>query len=145
MSVGRICSRVVATAMGGENIRTAAQRMADHDVGTLVVLGSAHPRQAVGVVTDRDIALRCVAARFDPSETPISEIMSTPVHSVEEYTPVNEAMARMAQLGVRRLVVTGEASAVVGILSLDDILEQIVDETTAVGRLLAQQKPRIPA
>jgi CBS domain-containing protein len=145
MSLGRLCSRVVATASPGENIRTAAQRMADHEVGTLVVVGAGHPNQAVGIVTDRDIALRCVAGRFDPGETPISELMSTPVHSVDEHTPVEDAVARMADLGIRRLVVTGEENSVVGILSLDDILELIIEETRAVGRLLEQQKPRIPA
>jgi CBS domain-containing protein len=117
--------------------------MADHEVGTLVVVG--HPGEAVGVLTDRDIALRCVAGRFDPSETPISELMSTPVHGVDEHTPVEDAVARMAELGVRRLVVTGEDNRVVGIVSLDDILELIIQETEAVGRLLKQQKPGILA
>lgn len=143
MSVGRHCSRVVATASPAENIRTAAQRMADHEVGTLVVVeGGGH---AVGVLTDRDIALRCIAGRFDPSETPISELMSTPAHGVDEHTPVEDAVTRMADLGVRRLIVTGEDNRVVGILSLDDVLELIIEQTGAVGRLLKQQKPGILA
>jgi CBS domain-containing protein len=144
VSVGRLCTRVVATASPGENIRTAAQRMADHEVGTLVI-EMGHPRQPVGLLTDRDIALRCVAGRLDPSETPVSELMSTPVHSVDEHTPVDQAVARMAKIGIRRLIVTDEKNSVVGILSLDDILERVVEEAGAVGRLLKQQKPRIPA
>jgi CBS domain-containing protein len=131
--------------MPGETIRTAAQRMADHEVGTLVVLGTSQPRRAAGVLTDRDIALRCVAGRLDPGETPVSEIMSTPVHQVDEQTPIDEAITRMAQRGVRRLVVTGDDDVVVGILSLDDVLHQVVEEITPIGRLLAEQKPRIPA
>jgi CBS domain-containing protein len=119
--------------------------MADHEVGTLVVLGTSQPRRAAGVVTDRDIALRCVAGRLDPGETPVSEIMSTPAHQVDEQTPIDEAITRMAQLGVRRLVVTGDDEVVVGILSLDDVLHQVVEEITPIGRLLAEQKPRIPA
>ena len=70
MSVGRICSRVVATASGSETIRTAARRMADHDVGTLVVVGNSHPMPATGIVTDRDLAIRCIAGRLDPDEPP---------------------------------------------------------------------------
>jgi CBS domain-containing protein len=145
MSVGRLCSRVIATASPSENMRTAAQRMADHEVGTLVVVGMGRPGQAVGLLTDRDIALRCVAGRFDPAETTISELMSTPVHTVDEHTPVEEAVARMADLGVRRLVVTGEDNSAVGIFSLDDILELIIEQMGAVGRLLKQQKPGILA
>jgi len=51
----------------------------------------------------------------------------------------------MAAAGTRRLVVTGEGGRVAGILSLDDILDMIVRETTAIGRLLEKQQPRIPA
>lgn len=143
MSVGRLCSRVVATASPRESVRTAAERMFDHEVGTLVVVEQAG--QAVGVLTDRDIALRCVAGRVDPNETPIAELMSTPPHLVDEHTPIEDAVSRMADLGLRRLVVTGEDNRVVGILSLDDVLEQIIQETGAIGRLLKQQKPGILA
>jgi len=145
MSVGRICSRVVATASSSETIRTAARRMADHDVGTLVVVGNGHPRQATGIVTDRDLAIRCIAGRLDPDQTAISEVMTSPVHSVDEDTPMEDAVAIMARAGTRRLVVLGEDNLVVGLLSLDDVLDVLVDETGAIGRLLEQQKPRIPA
>jgi len=145
MSVGRICSRVVATATAGENLRIVARRMADHDVGTLVVVRSGYPRKAEGIVTDRDIAIRCVAGGLDPDETSISAVMSTPVHTVEEHTLVEEAIEVMARAGIRRLVVTGQDGSVVGLLSMDDVLENVVQETGAIGRLLQQQKPRIPA
>jgi CBS domain-containing protein len=144
MSVGRICSRVVATATGSETIRKAADRMAELDVGTLVVVGPDHPRRAVGVVTDRDLAVRCITGRFS-EETPVSTVMSTPVHSVDEHTPLEEAVETMSRVGTRRLVVTGDDSRVVGLLSLDDVLEVIMEEATAIGRLLEQQKPKIPA
>lgn len=145
MSVGRICSRVVATASGSETIRTAARRMADHEVGTLVVVGNGDSRGATGIVTDRDLAIRCIAGRLDPDETAISEVMTSPVHSVDEHTPMEEAVAVLARVGTRRLVVMGEGNRVVGLLSLDDVLQVLVEETGAIGRLLEQQKPRIPA
>jgi CBS domain-containing protein len=119
--------------------------MADHDVGTLVVVGPGQPQQARGIVTDRDITIRCVAGRYDPDETPISEVMTTPVHTVDEHTPIEDAVAIMGRAGTRRLVVTGEDNRVVGLLSLDDVLGVLVDQTKAVGRLLEQQMPRIPA
>lgn len=145
MSVGRICSRVVATASGSESIRTAAARMAEHDVGTLVVVGTSHPRQAIGILTDRDLAVRCIAGRLDPDETVISTVMTSPVHSVDEHTPVEDAVAIMARQGTRRLVVTGEENRVVGLLSMDDVLGVMVEEAGWIGQLLEQQKPRIPA
>jgi CBS domain-containing protein len=117
--------------------------MFDHEVGTLVVVEQSG--QAVGVLTDRDIALRCVGGRVDPNKTIVEELMSTPAHSVDQHTPVEDAVSRMADLGLRRLVVTGEDNRVVGILSLDDVLGQIIQETQAIGRLLKQQKPGILA
>jgi CBS domain-containing protein len=119
--------------------------MADHDVGTLVVVGSGHPREATGIVTDRDLAIRCIAGRLDPDETAISAVMTTPVHSVDEHTPMEDAVAIMARAGTRRLVVTGEDNGVVGLLSMDDVLGVAVEEAGAIGQLLEQQKPRIPA
>jgi len=145
MSVGRVCSRVVATASGSESIRMAAGRMAEHDVGTLVIVGPSHPQQAIGIVTDRDLAIRCIAGRLDPDETAISAVMTTPVQSVDEHTPIEDAIAIMARVGTRRLVILGDGGRVAGLLSLDDVLDVLVDETGAIGRLLEQQKPRIPA
>jgi len=58
---------------------------------------------------------------------------------------MEDALAIMARAGTRRLVVLGEGNRVVGLLSLDDVLDVLVEETAAIGRLLEQQKPRIPA
>ena len=145
MSVGRICSRVVVTASPNENITTAARRMADQDVGTLVVVEGGHPQKAVGILTDRDIVIRSVARRLNPIETEIVDVMSSPVHTIDEHTPIEDAVARMGRAATRRLVVTGQDNSVVGLLSIDDILDVVVAETEAIGRLLQQQKPRIPA
>ena len=141
MSAGRICSRVIATASRDESIREAAHRMAEYDVGTLVVLGGS---RAVGMVTDRDIVIRCVAKKLDPDQTRVSDIMTAPVQSVSEDTPIEDAISRMASVATRRLVVTGDGDGVVGILSLDDVLDVLIEETGAIGRLLEKQKPHIP-
>ncbi|HEU5261780.1 MAG TPA: CBS domain-containing protein [Gemmatimonadales bacterium] len=144
MSAGRICSRVIATASPDESIRAAARRMAEYDVGTLVVLEGDGVSRAIGVVTDRDIVIRCVGTKLDPDLTPVSALMTAPAQSVSEHTPIEDAISRMASAGTRRLVVTGDGERVVGILSLDDVLDLLIEETGAIGRLLEKQKPRIP-
>ncbi len=145
MSTGTLCSRVVATAAPNESVLAVARRMARHEVGTLVVLEGGEFGKPVGVVTDRDIAVRCTAEGLDPEETPVAQVMSQPVHAVDEYTAVEEALARMARTGTRRLVVTGERGHLVGIFSLDDALELLARQASAVGQLLARQQPQIPA
>ncbi len=145
MATGMLCSRIVATAAPGESVRTAAQRMAEHGVGTLVVLDGERGNGLAGVVTDRDITLRCTAAGLDPETTPVIEVMSKPVYAVDEGTPVEEAIGRMARTATRRLVVTGEEGRLVGIFTLDDALEFLAQQAGAVGQLLARQQPQIPA
>lgn len=134
-----ICSRVVVTALPEELVRVAARRMAEHEVGTLVVVTDAD--HAAGIVTDRDIALRCVAAGLDPDKTSVSKIMTQPLRSIDENVPVEDAIMRMAEAGARRLVVTGEHDQLVGILSLDDVVGVLLEEIAPVGRLLERQGP----
>jgi CBS domain-containing protein len=119
--------------------------MAEYDVGTVVVLEGDRLDHAAGLLTDRDVAVRCLAQRLNPDETTVSQVMTAPVHTVSEDTPIEEAVAHMAGVGVRRLVVTGEQGRVVGILSLDDVMEVLVGEMNAIGRVLEKQQPRVPA
>ena len=145
MTAGRLCSRILATASPDESVRKAAKRMADYDVGALVVLKEDRGTKAVGMITDRDIVLRCIAERRDLDDTSVSEVMSKPVYTVRDETPIEDAMSKMASTGTRRLVVTAEGDRVAGILTLDDVLEDIVRETAAIGKVLQLQQPQVPA
>ncbi len=143
MTVGTICSRVVATASPQETIRAAARRMAEHEVGTLVVLEGSDGKPA-GMLTDRDVALRCVAAGLDPDREAVASVMTHPVQTVEEHAAVESAIARMATAGTRRLAVVNDGGRLVGVLSLDDVLDHLARETGAIGRLLAKQQTHVP-
>lgn len=139
MSVGRICVRSVQVAEPGESVRAIAQRMAEAGTGTVVVLDA--DRRAVGMLTDRDIALRCVAKGLDPEVTEVASVMSQPITSVRESTPIEDALGRMLGARSRRLVVTDEASRLVGLLALDDVLALLAEEARTIGRLLDAQAP----
>lgn len=143
MAVGRICTRITASASPDESVRTAARRMAEYGVGTLVVLKEDRGARAVGLITDRDIAVRCVAENLDPESVRVSKIMSAPVHTVSDDTSVEEALSIMASAGTRRLVVISDGERVAGILTLDDVLGRASREWTAIGRLLERQQPNV--
>ena len=143
MSVGRICNRVVVTATLGETIRAGALRMAEYGVGTLVVLSADGDGRATGIVTDRDIAMRCVAGGLDPDHQPLSAIMTHPVRALSEDTPIEEAILEMARAAVRRLVIVGFGGQPVGILSLDDVLDLLIGEFGPVRKLLERQSPTL--
>jgi CBS domain-containing protein len=143
MTAGRICVRSVHIAEPEESVRKAARRMAEADVGTLIVVDP--ERNPLGVVTDRDVALRCVAKGLNPDETAVSEVMTAPVLSVYESTPIEEALRRMAGISARRLAVTDAEGHLVGILALDDVVELLVEEAESIGRLLQRRHPPLEA
>lgn len=142
MALGRIVSRVVVTAARNESVRAVARRMAENNVGTVVVLDD-NGREPAGVITDRDVTVRCVALGFDPEVMRAGEVMSHPARSVFEHMPIDQALARMADAGTRRLVVTGEDNRVAGVFCLDDVLELVAGEMDSIGRILAAQAPLV--
>lgn len=138
MSVGKICVRTVWTATPEESVREAARRMTLEEIGTLVVLDE--ERRPLGIVTDRDVTVRCVGEGLDPDRTDVGSIMTAPVSTVQEDTPIEEAAARMAGWGVRRLPVVDAEERLVGLLSIDDLLELLAEEQQSVGRLLGRRE-----
>lgn len=137
MSVGAICVRSVQVASPHETVQAVTERMADTGVGTVVVLDE--DRRPAGILTDRDVALRCVAQRRDPGATDVRSLMSAPVACVHESTPIETALARMVGAHARRLVVVDDDRQLVGILALDDVLELLAEELASIGKLLQQR------
>ena len=138
MSAGRICVREVLVGAPEESVREAARRMQKGDVGTLVVVDA--ERRPVGMLTDRDITLRCVAEGRDPEQTPIAAVMTAPAVCIPESTSIEDALSRMLGISARRLVVTDAAGLLVGILALDDVAELLAEEAERIGRLLARRR-----
>ncbi len=143
MSVGRICARVVATATAAESVYEAAKRMEENNVGCLVIVDETG--KPLGIVTDRDIMTRVVVTQLQAHETPLSLIMTREPRSVDESTPIEQAVATMGSVGIRRLVVTGDEGVLVGLLSMDDVIGLIVEEAGSLGKLLHKEASKIMA
>ena len=102
-----------------ESTQSAAQHMRAHVVGALPVVDGG---KLVGIVTDRDLALRVVAPGERPWETYVREVMTRAVATCRADEPLDAAVARMLARRVRRLVVVDDGDAVRGILSVDDLV-----------------------
>ncbi|HSH76346.1 MAG TPA: CBS domain-containing protein [Longimicrobiales bacterium] len=137
MTVATICTRLPETVSGTDTVLRAAQRMLSQDVGTLVVADAEGVPE--GIVTDRDIVIRCVAEEQAPEKTRIRDVMTHDVHTVHEDESVEAALEMMADKQVRRLIVVNSAGRVSGIVSLDDFLEGVVAAAEDIGRLLRRQ------
>lgn len=101
-----------------ESAALAARLLARHNVGSLPVCGSGGQLQ--GMVTDRDIVLRCVAAEEDPRSVPVRSIMSRRPAVVTPEDDVRQAARLMSSQQVRRLPVV-DKDRVVGVVSLGDL------------------------
>ncbi len=117
MLVKDMMSGRVITVRAEESAATAARLLARHNIGALPVCGE--NGRLRGVVTDRDIILRCVAADEDPAQTRVADIMTRRIVSVSPDETADCAAQRMAQEQVRRLPVTRDGQ-LVGMLSLSD-------------------------
>ena len=117
MRVSEAMTREVRLTKPKQSIRVAAKVMAEMDIGVLPV---AERDRLVGMVTDRDIAIRAVAAGKD-GDTPVREVMSPGVMYCFEDEELDHVAQNMAEIRVRRLPVVNHSKRLVGILSLGDI------------------------
>jgi CBS domain-containing protein len=117
MRVSEAMSSDVNIASPEQSIREAARVMAKIDAGALPV---GENDRLVGMITDRDIAIRAIGAGKGP-DTPIREIMSAEVKYCFEDDDIDEIARNMADLKVRRLPVLNAKKRLVGIISLADM------------------------
>jgi CBS domain-containing protein len=108
----------------GENVYSAIKKMADEDVGSVLVLDGA---TLVGILTERDYARNVVLKGRSSPQTLVRDIMSTQVAYVEPDATVEDCMALMTEKRVRHLPVV-EDEAVVGIISIGDLVKSVIDE-----------------
>ena len=130
MRVSEVMTRDVRLANPGQPIREVAKMMADIDAGAVPVSDN---DRLVGMVTDRDIAVRAVAAGKGP-DTPVREVMTPEVKYVFEDEDLDQVAKNMASIRVRRLPVVNREKRLVGILSLGDLArteEQAAEKAVA--------------
>lgn len=118
MLVREVMGPCVVAIHPGESAALAARLLARHNVGALPVC--ARDGQLRGVVTDRDLVLRCLAAEEDPRQVPVGRIMTRHPAQVAPGDDVRLAAQTMARHQVRRLPVV-EEGRVVGMVSLGDL------------------------
>lgn len=143
MAIGEICNREVIIVRRDESALEAAKLMRQHHVGDVLVVDERNGRkEPVGIVTDRDLVVEIVAPGLDPEAITVGDIMGLDLVTVKEESGVFEAIQYMRAKGVRRLPVVDAHNGLVGILTLDDLLELLSEEMLALAKLvgLEQQK-----
>ena len=140
MKVKDCMNRNVIAVSPEENVSVAARLMARYNVGALPV--RAVDGSLCGIVTDRDMILRCVALDRKPEETTVSRVMTGRVASVSPAATMEQAAEKMAKEQVRRLPVV-EGRRLVGMVSLGDLSRQeetVMEAAEALCEITANVK-----
>ena len=111
-----------------DSLESVAKLMRERDCGVIPVCQG---RKVVGVITDRDITCRAVAAGRIASEVPVSEVMTSPVYCVHEHHDVQAAVDLMEEKQVRRLPVLDEDDDIVGIVAPSDLAPMFASTNVA--------------
>jgi len=132
MNVEEIMTRGVETVDPETTITDAARKMRDLNIGFLPVYAAS---QIMGVVTDRDIAIRAVAGGLDTLTATVSEIMTAEVVGCFQNQSIEAAAQLMNVNRIRRLIVVDDAKDLVGVVALGDLAIDALDDEEA-GRVL---------
>jgi len=123
----------VITLPPGAMVADAAGLMSGMGVGSIVIVEEMRP---VGILTDRDIVVRVVNEGLDPAETPVFRVMTPDPLVLAEEMSLFEALEEVKHKGVRRYPVVDYEGNLVGIFTLDDVLQLLGLEMAAIARVV---------
>jgi len=142
MRAGEICVRDVVTALEHESVLAAAQRMAEYDVGDLIVVVEQLPAlpRPIGIVTDRDLVVQ-VLARPDrlPANVTVGDVMRRQLVLALEDDDVEHVLAKMRERAIRRIPIVDVGGGLQGVLSIDDVLGWMRDQIQAATKTVERQ------
>ncbi len=143
MSISEFCNRNVISIQRSEPALGAAKLMRQHHVGSVIVVDDRNGVQVpVGIVTDRDLVIEIVATELDIAVITVGDIMVPELFTVKESTDVLEAIQFMRSKTIRRLPIVDEEGGLVGVLTLDDVLELLSEELLNLAKLVRYEQKK---
>jgi CBS domain-containing protein len=116
--IEEIMNKEVATAKPDDQLVVAAKTMLERKIGCVVVV---EQEKLVGIVTESDL-VKCAASGHDPNRTLVKDIMRSPAVTCTPQAPVEEAYAHMRKNNIRHLPIVDKDGAVVGIVTMKDLI-----------------------
>lgn len=130
-----VCCARETTALG------AAVLMRQRHVGAVVVVNDINKdRTPIGVITDRDLAVEVMATGLEAQQTQIVTLTRKPVVIAHENEELNAVIERMRNHGIRRMPVVDQEGALVGIVTLDDLLVLMVENANALVQITSKEQ-----
>ena len=143
MRVGEYCNREVVVIEQDGSITEAARIMREYHVGDVIIVRSQNGKQIpVGILTDRDIALEIVAKSADPEALSVGDAMTYELTTVNEDDDLMHVIEIMRDKGIRRVPVVDIDEALVGIITVDDLLDLMSEVFIDIVHLVDTQRKR---
>ena len=145
MCVGDICRRDVVTIAPDASLADAARVMREMHVGMLVVVepgADGADRMVQGVLTDRDIVVTVIGRGAEPKDLKVLDVMTRDPHLAVQGQSVATALRMMHAYGIHRVPVVGARSELLGVLSIDDVLEVMADQLSAISGAIRWEQSR---
>lgn len=101
-----------------DSLRDVARIMKDQDTGVVPVVDG---KKIIGLVTDRDIVVRCIAEGKNPLDARVNEVMTKSVRKVKDDATINDVIGLMSSSEIRRVPVVNQNDELVGIVSMGDL------------------------
>lgn len=139
MSLQNYCQKPVIRVAPDTNITEACQLMEQNNVGCLI---AERQGRLCGIVTDRDIALRVAGAKRDPDKTLVKDIMTPDPIRISVDKDLRQLTAMMHAYHVRRVPIVNGFDTTLGIVTLDDLIAQLGDEMSEIGKAISEEFPQ---
>jgi CBS domain-containing protein len=140
---GDVMTRDPICCLPGDTVDKVAQIMKRKNVGSVPVVANYSSNKLIGIVTDRDLALRIVAEGRDNRHTKVESVATPDPHICRTNDPLSEAVRLMADQQVRRIVIVDDNGCVEGIIAQADIATRTEDsrQTAEVVEQISQPVP----
>jgi CBS domain-containing protein len=123
------CSEVMTDnpvcCLPGDSVSQAARVMRREHVGPVPVVSDERTRELIGIVTDRDLAIKVVAESRDPNSTTVGDVMTNTIVACREDDDLSSAIAAMEEHQIRRIPVIDQDGRIVGIISQADVATRV--------------------
>ncbi len=140
MSLKNLMQPQLVACGRNHTIKEAAQLMVDQNVGAVLIVEEEKP---VGILTDRDLVVRCVVQGHDCAKTVVGDIMTQNPQSVKATDGIFDVIGTMQENKVRRIPVVDEEGKAIGLVSFGDIFQLLSQEMQAMGELLTPETPKL--
>lgn len=140
MTVYACCQTNVVSVKPDATVQFVAGLMKEKNIGCVVVTDNHRP---VGIVTDRDIALRSATLCDEPETALIESIMTRDPMIIRKDTGIFDAIQEMKTLGVRRMPIVDSGGRLVGLLTVDDLIRLLAREMADIARIIGKESPSI--